>query len=117
MGIKTYDLAEIPSGRARSTDREIQPYLDALKSGKGAGDGLKYESREEAVRAAARILSRARRIARTQGGPYPGQRIWQDRDGRWLWALVPVAPRGGTSRGATPRRRRRRAEAEATTGA
>jgi hypothetical protein len=104
--VKVYDLTEIPSRRARAADAELRPYLDALKNGRGAGDGTGYATREEASRACMRLVNRARRMAREQDLPYPGQRVWQDRSGKWFWALVPSQRRGGDER---PRRTRRTA--------
>jgi hypothetical protein len=88
VGIKTYDLKEIPGRRSGSLDSEIRPYLDAINAGKAAGDGVAYPSKQEAARAATRILLRARRLL-GKGDTYPGQRIWEDGNAKWFWALVP----------------------------
>jgi hypothetical protein len=88
MPVRVYDLADIPTRRGRSANAELKPYIDAVRNGKAAGDGTKYESRDAALKVAMRMVGKARR-ASGPGDPYPGQRVWEDRDGRWLWALVP----------------------------
>ena len=108
MAVKVYDLADIPNRRRRSSDAELKPYLDALKNGKGAGDGAAYGTREEAAKACSRVVTRARRSAKELDLPYPGGRVWQDRAGKWFWAIVPSARRGA---GAGGRRGRRAAAA------
>jgi hypothetical protein len=110
MAVKVYDLADIPTRRRRSSDAELKPYLDALKNGKGAGDGVAYGTREEAAKAVSRIVTRARRSAKELDLPYPGGRVWQDRAGKWFWAIVPSARRGGGEGG---KRRGRRPAATA----
>lgn len=106
MAVKVYDLADIPTRRRRASDAELKPYLDALKNGKGAGDGTGYGTREEASKACSRVVTRARRSAKELDLPYPGGRVWQDRGGKWFWAIVPSARRGAGEGG---RRRGRRA--------
>jgi hypothetical protein len=88
MAVKVYDLKDIPNRRASSADAAIRPYLDALRGGKAAGDGVAYASRADASRASLRVVLKARRLA-DKGDPYPGQRIWEDRSGKWYWAVVP----------------------------
>lgn len=89
MKIKVYDLAEIPAPRRRSGAGDLQPYFDALKAGRAAGDGAAYDSQADAAKAALRSVVRARRLAKGTDVPYPGTRVWQDRGGKWFWALVP----------------------------
>lgn len=89
MVVKVYELKEIPSRRQRASDKELEPYFEALKSGKGAGDGVAYATRDEAAKAALRLTVRARRLSAGSNLPYPGQRVWQIPGGKWYWALIP----------------------------
>jgi hypothetical protein len=88
VAVKVYELKDIPSRRASASDAAIRPYLDALRAGKAAGDGVAYATRKDAARASSRTLLKARRLTE-KGDPYPGQRIWEDRAGKWYWAVVP----------------------------
>ena len=88
MAVKVYDLKDIPNRRASASDAAVRPYLDAIRSGRAAGDGVAYATKKDAARASTRTLLKARRLA-DAGDPYPGQRIWEDRTGKWYWAIVP----------------------------
>ncbi|HLA16879.1 MAG TPA: hypothetical protein VJZ72_08250 [Candidatus Limnocylindrales bacterium] len=88
MAVKVYDLKDIPNRRASASDAAIRPYLEAIRADKAAGDGIAYATKKEASKASVRVLLKARRLA-DPGDPYPGQRIWEDRSGKWFWAVVP----------------------------
>jgi hypothetical protein len=88
MTVKIYELKDIPIRRASASDTAIRPYLDAIRAGKAAGDGVGYATKKDAVRASTRTLLKARRLADTRD-PYPGQRVWEDPSGKWHWAVVP----------------------------
>ena len=90
MAVKVYDLKDIPNGRASASDATVRPYLDAIRDGKAAGDGVGYASKKEASRASTRVILKARRLA-DKNDPYPGQRIWEDRSGKWFWAVLASA--------------------------
>jgi hypothetical protein len=93
--VKVYDLNEIPTTRRRVVRDDLARFLDAIREGKAAGDGVAYDSREEAMKAALRVVNRARRRV-GPGDPYPGQRVWEDR-GKWYWAIIPSQRRSRTA--------------------
>jgi hypothetical protein len=88
--VKTYDLSELPvARRGRKVKEDLGEYVQALKSGKAAGDGMEYATAKDARRVCVGLYARLVRRERELGIERPQQMVWQVPDGTWRWVLRP----------------------------